>query len=123
MFAALLVGTVLAVVSVAPSRDAIAQAPPAGVLASAEFSNDPNLRCDILEVKRVSGGALNIRWRIVNTTGQPGGLTGAQGKPIGYSFGCSSIRRRTRNTPSSRIPAATASCRCSRGTMRRASNG
>jgi hypothetical protein len=91
MFAALLVGTVLAVVSVAPSRDAIAQAPPAGVLASAEFSNDPNLRCDILEVKRVSGGALNIRWRIVNTTGQPGGLTGAQGKPIGYSFGWDQI--------------------------------
>ena len=91
-FGALLLGTVLAAVSVvAPTRDAIAQAPPAGVLASAEFSNDPNLRCDILEVKRASGGALNIRWRVVNTTGQPGGLTGAQGKRIGYSFGWDQI--------------------------------
>ncbi|MBI4274750.1 MAG: hypothetical protein HY659_08640 [Rhizobiales bacterium] len=56
------------------------------VLASAEFSNDPNLRCDLLEVKRVSGGALNIRWRIVNTVGQAGGLTGTPGKPISYGF-------------------------------------
>lgn len=56
------------------------------VLASAEFSNDPNLRCDLLEVKRVSGGALNIRWRIVNTVGQAGGLTGTPGKPISYNF-------------------------------------
>jgi hypothetical protein len=56
------------------------------VLASAEFSNDPNLRCDLLEVKRVSGGALNIRWRIVNTVGQAGGLSGTAAKPISYRF-------------------------------------
>ena len=56
------------------------------VLASGEYSDDPNLRCDLLEVKRVSGGALNIRWRVVNTTGRAGGLTGAAGKAISYRF-------------------------------------
>jgi hypothetical protein len=44
-----------------------AQAKPGSVIASAQYSNDPNLRCDVLEVKRVSGGALLARWRIVNT--------------------------------------------------------
>jgi hypothetical protein len=68
-----------------------ATAQTAGVLASGEFSNDPDLRCDILEVKRASGGSLNIRWRVVNTTGQPGGLSGSQGKPIAYSFSWSEI--------------------------------
>ena len=43
------------------------QAKPGSVIASAQYSNDPNLRCDVLEVKRVSGGALLARWRIVNT--------------------------------------------------------
>ena len=56
------------------------------VLASAEYSDDPNLRCDLLEVKRVSGGALNIRWRVVNTAGGAGGLTGSSGKSITYSY-------------------------------------
>lgn len=49
---------------------------PGGVIASAQFSNDPNLRCDLLEVKRVSGNALLVRWRLINT--------GAKG--IGYDF-------------------------------------
>lgn len=44
-----------------------AQAKPGSVIASAQYSNDPNLRCDVLEVKRVSGDALLVRWRIVNT--------------------------------------------------------
>ncbi len=61
------------------------------VLASGEFSNDPNLRCDLLEVKRVSGGALNVRWRVVNTAGAPGGLAGSTGKPIGYNFAWSQL--------------------------------
>jgi hypothetical protein len=43
-----------------------APAAPAHVLASGEFSNDPDLHCDLLEVKRVSG-ALLIRFRIANT--------------------------------------------------------
>jgi len=58
-----------------------------GVLASAEHSANPELRCDILEVKRVSGGALNIRWRIMNTAGQAGGLAGGGGKAINYTYG------------------------------------
>jgi hypothetical protein len=55
-------------------------------LATAQFSADPDLRAEILEVKRVSGGALNIRWRLINGAGQPGGLTGTAGKPISYNF-------------------------------------
>jgi hypothetical protein len=53
-----------------------AQAKPAGVMASAQYANDPNLRCDLLEVKRVSGGALLARWRFINTGT----------KPVGYDF-------------------------------------
>jgi hypothetical protein len=53
-----------------------AQAKPGAVLASAQYSNDPNLRCDLLEVKRVSGSALLAKWRIVNTGT----------KVIGYDF-------------------------------------
>jgi len=47
------------------------------------------LRCDLLEVKRVSGGGLLIRWRIVNTAGAQasGGLTASQPKEIRYDFG------------------------------------
>src|SRR5271169_2247800 len=48
---------------------AMAAQAPAGpaALASAQFSANPLIRCDILEVKRVSGNALIVRWRIVNT--------------------------------------------------------
>lgn len=72
--------------STAGSSAALAQSPPPGVLASAQYSADPDLRCDILEVKRVSGGALNIRWRIINTVSQAGGLTGTAAKPIRYDL-------------------------------------
>jgi hypothetical protein len=65
---------------VADPDPAPAAAPPqaksGSVVASAQYSNDPNLRCDVLEVKRVSGGALLARWRFVNT--------GA--KPVAYDF-------------------------------------
>jgi hypothetical protein len=68
----------------------VAQAAPNGVIASAQFSQDPDLRCDLLEVKRVSGGALLVRWRVINTAGQPGGAGGfastSGGKKISYSF-------------------------------------
>ena len=83
-FATLLVAGLAGLTSV--NREAAAQSEQK-VLASAEFNNDPNLRCDLLEVKRVSGGALNIRWRIVNTAGGAGGLTGTAGKTIYYTFG------------------------------------
>ena len=65
-------------------RDVAAQT--AGALASGQYSADPDMRCDLLEVKRVSGGTLMIRWRIVNTTAKSGGLTGANGKIIRYTF-------------------------------------
>jgi hypothetical protein len=62
-------------------------AAPTTVIASAQFSEDPNLRADLLEVKRVSGGALLVRWRVVDTAGaqQSAGLVaGAAPKPIYY---------------------------------------
>jgi hypothetical protein len=58
-----------------------AQAKPGAVIASAQYANDPNLRCDLLEVKRVSGGALLARWRFINTGT----------KPVGYDFGWDDI--------------------------------
>jgi hypothetical protein len=59
----------------AASTPAPASAGP--VIASAQYSADPNLRCDLLEVKRATGGALLVRWRIVDTNG-------AGVKPINY---------------------------------------
>jgi len=84
--------------SAAPAQPAqTAAVPPAtqsapvaaqAILASAQYSADPDLRCDLLEVKRVSGGALRIRWRIVNTAGgqQQTGLVAGQPKSIYYTF-------------------------------------
>jgi len=64
-----------------------AQAPTNSALGSAQYSQDRDLRCDLLEVKRVSGGALLVRWRIVNTAGGGGsGLTATAAKPIHYDF-------------------------------------
>lgn len=54
------------------------------VLASAAFLVDPALRLDLLEAKRVSGGALLVRWRVANTSGGGGGLVRDEGKDIGY---------------------------------------
>jgi hypothetical protein len=60
-----------------PAPDpAAASVPAGGVIASAQFSNDPNMRCDLLEVKRASGNALLVRWRLINT--------GAKG--VSYDF-------------------------------------
>lgn len=64
-----------------------AQAAANNVLASAQYSQDPDLRCDLIEVKRVSGGALLVRWRVINTAGGGGGgLTATAAKPIHYDF-------------------------------------
>jgi hypothetical protein len=64
-----------------------AQAPSSAALGSAQYSQDPDLRCDLLEVKRVSGGALLVRWRIINTGGGgSSGLTATAAKPIRYNF-------------------------------------
>jgi hypothetical protein len=50
-------------------------------LGSAQYNTDPDLRCDLMEVKRVSGNALMVRWRVVNTV--PPGPTAKQ---IYYTF-------------------------------------
>ncbi len=57
-------------------------------MASAQFSGDPNVRCDLLEVKRTSGGALLVRWRVINTAGSQagGGLAATAPKPAHYDF-------------------------------------
>lgn len=67
----------------APVFQANAQQAP---IASAEYAADPNLRCDLLQVKRVSGGALSIRWRVVNTLSKSAGLSGEAAEPIYYNF-------------------------------------
>jgi hypothetical protein len=72
----------------------VAQAPAApAVLGTNQYNENPDLRCDILEVKRASGGALLIRWRMVNTAGAgAGGLTGGgEAKPISYTFKWSDV--------------------------------
>lgn len=71
----------------ASSQPAQPSPPPSGI-ASGQFSADPDLRCDLLEVRRVSGGALVIKWPIVNTAGgqQSGSLTASQPKAIHYDF-------------------------------------
>src|SRR5271155_377959 len=76
---------VVAIAAAASAQDArpqIAQAPVAsGVLGTAQFSEDPDLRCDLLEVKRISGGALMIRWRIINSASQANTAAGGFASP------------------------------------------
>ncbi len=43
---------------------------PAG-LGSSQFKENPAVRCDLLEIKRVSGNALMVKWRVVNTGDRP----------------------------------------------------
>ena len=71
---------------------ALAQNPPqptrpaaGSVLATGQYADDPDLQCDLLEVKRVSGGALLVRWRITNTAPQTAGLTGSKPKVIYFN--------------------------------------
>jgi hypothetical protein len=68
-----------------PGQPAQAAAP-ASVIATGQYSADPDLRCDLTEVRRVSGGAVLVKWRIVNAAGgQAGGsLTASQPKKIYY---------------------------------------
>ena len=84
-----------AAVAPAPAPAAAAPAPaapppaapaPAAVLASAEYNNDSQLRADLLEVKRASGGSLTVRWRLVNTAGQSTGMVAAEPKSITYDY-------------------------------------
>jgi len=50
------------------SAAVVPAAPPAGtVIASETYSKDSNVRADLTEVRRVSGGALLVKWRVTNT--------------------------------------------------------
>ncbi len=49
----------------APPLAAAPAAAPAAVLARQSFNTNPDLSCEILEVRRVSGGALLVRWRLI----------------------------------------------------------
>jgi len=85
MLALAAIGSVAVAQQAAPQT---AQAPSNSVIASAQYSQNPDLRCDLLEVKRVSGGALLVRWRVINTGGGgTSGLTATAAKPIRYDFG------------------------------------
>lgn len=53
------------------------------VIASESYSADAGLRCDLLEVRRVSGGAVRIKWRLVNTSEKT--MT-TEGKTITYNW-------------------------------------
>lgn len=74
----------------APAQPA---APAQNVMASQEYSQNPNLRCDVLEVKRVSGGVLLIKWRLSRPPAvAAGGLTAqADDKKIFHGFSWSNI--------------------------------
>ncbi len=70
----------------APAAAAPAAAAPAAasaVIASETYSGDSGLRCDLLEVRRVSGGAVRIKWRLVNTSEKT--MT-TEGKSIYYTW-------------------------------------
>jgi hypothetical protein len=61
-------------------------APPQQVLASQPYNQNPQLRCDVVEVRRVSGGALLIRWRVIRPAAQNGGLAAGQEQGINHSW-------------------------------------
>lgn len=52
-------------------------APGPAALATAQYSANPEIRCDVLEVKRASGNALLARWRVVHAGATP---------QVSYSF-------------------------------------
>jgi hypothetical protein len=63
----LVVSLLTAAVAVAQAWPGAALTQTSAVIASDTFSGDSNLRCDLLDVKRVSGGAVRIKWRMTNT--------------------------------------------------------
>ena len=46
-------------------------------IATGNYSGNPAIRADLLEVRRVSGGALLVKWRVTNTSPD---------KPVAYDF-------------------------------------
>jgi hypothetical protein len=70
----------------APVAPAAPSPAPTPVLASGEYTNDSQLRADLLEVKRVSGGSLTVRWRVTNTAAQSQGMVATEPKKISYRY-------------------------------------
>jgi len=73
--------------AVTPAAPATATAsepplPAPQVVASQPYNNNPDVRCDVMEVRRVSGGALLIRWRVIRPAAQAAaGLAAGQQQP------------------------------------------
>ena len=77
----------------ATPASAPAAAPAQPVLATQEFSEDPSLRAEVLEVKRVSGPALLIKWRLARVPAAGGSGLEAQpeAKPTHHQFSWSDV--------------------------------
>lgn len=69
-----------------PAAPAAPAPAPVPVLATAEYNNDPALRCDVLEVKRVSGGTLTVRWRLVYAANPSQSTVASEPKYINYQY-------------------------------------
>ena len=54
-------------------RAPVADAAPA-VLARQPFNADPGLNCEVLEIRRVSGGAVLLKWRLVRASATAGSV-------------------------------------------------
>ena len=80
--------TAAATSATAATAPAAAAAPSGAVMASETYTQDSSIRADLLEVKRVSGGALLVKWRTVNTATPSGAgtLASADTKPVYYNF-------------------------------------
>lgn len=87
---------VTAVESTSPAASPTAAAPaaPGAVIASTEYREDSNLRAEVLEARRISGGALYVKWRVINATPpaqQTGLAAGQEQKPIYYTYSSSEL--------------------------------
>jgi hypothetical protein len=70
-------------------RAPVADAAPA-VLARQPFNSDPGLNCEVLEIRRVSGGAVLLRWRLVRGSATQG-LAAADEKGIWHNWSWSDV--------------------------------
>jgi hypothetical protein len=80
--------------AVAPASAAVQPAPAAAadrVLGSQPYNQNPDLRCDVQEVRRVSGGALLIRWRVSRPAAPATGLAAGQDKGIYLGWGWDAV--------------------------------
>jgi hypothetical protein len=73
-----------------PPSAAAPAAAPAAVLARQPFNTDPDLSCEILEVRRVSGGALLVRWRLIRPSATVG-LAADAGASIYHTWSWSEV--------------------------------